>query len=395
MEKRYSITKKLGKNRNNSVYMAFDNHLNRNVVLKKIGRKKEMLEEAEVLKQLKHPSIPAVYDVIKEEENTYIVMEYMEGENLLAVLENGEAFSEERAVVIGMHIAECLKYLHNLPEKIIYRDLKPANIIIDKRGDVKLVDFDSACYEKQGSRRVNTGTFGYSAPEQFKRDVQADERSDIYGLGTTMYHMLTGKNPSRPPYHCKKIRERNPLISESLEKIVEKCMAEDRERRYGKVEEVVEELKTYKQKKRNGGQRFKRRKRKIMEEEKNVFLTDKKSGGLFLPLLFFFGALLFISGFLFGKTAKTVPEIIYAKEEKAEETVLNKKEQDKLPLICYNRKREKIIIKEGVFFKTDKNFHMALPYCLWEGNKGVQVTVICKDVESGEQKRGEILLKDG
>ena len=374
MEERYTRIERLGSGANGTVYKAFDKHLYREVAIKKVGREETWAwKEAEVLKKLKHPAIPIIYDVLKEGEDIGIVMEYMEGNNLLSVLEEGEMFSEEKAVQIGICIGECLQYLHNLPEKIIYRDLKPANLLLDEKGDIKLIDFDGAFVG--GNRRqekVYAGTFGYSAPEQFEHGEMVDERSDIYGFGATLYHILTGRNPSKPPYRLYKIREVNPFISEKLEQIVEKCMEKEKEKRYENMETVLEELRNY-DKKLGKRKRYKRRSKYMIEEKKNVFLTCKKGGGLFV-LIFF---MLFIIGIQ--------KETRYAQNIQEETKIL--------PLIVYNQKREKIIIRDGTFYEVEGDFYMALPIKALDGEKGTEVTVICKNLESGEIMEKVVLLK--
>ena len=384
-ESRYVKTDNIGIGANGTVYRAFDKKLNRYVAIKRVERDEEWAwKEAEVLKRLKHLSIPVIYDVLKEDEYVSIVMEYMEGDNLLSVLEQIGSFEEKRAVEIGIQIAECLKYLHNLPEKIIYRDLKPANLIIDAEDRIKLIDFDSAFVgTAMENSTMQSGTFGYSAPEQFMTQGTVDERSDIYGFGTTLYHMLTGKNPSKPPYRIYKIREINPFISEGLEQIVEKCMEQDREKRYTNMEEVLEELKSYDKKSRR---RIRGKKRYMVEETKNVFLTCKRKGGLFAAVFLVVGlSMLWKEKNCEKNSQEYLPKTIYAKESQGETEVL--------PLILYNQKREKIIIRDGIFYETDADFHMALPFEVFEETEGIELTVVCKDLESGTIMQKEVLLK--
>lgn len=387
---RYINTENIGMGANGTVYKAFDKLLNRYVAIKRVERdEKWAWKEAEILKTLKHLSIPVIYDVLKEEEKVSIVMEYMEGENMLSVLEKGEPFEEKRAVEIGIRIGECLQYLHNLPEKIIYRDLKPENLIIDAEDRVKLIDFDSAFVGREnGNEVIQTGTFGYSAPEQFEQQGMVDERSDIYGFGTTLYHMLTGKNPARPPYRIYKIREINPFISEELEQIIEKCMEQDKEKRYGSMEEILEELKKYQQKpqKKLKLKRNRRNKRYMVEETKNIFLTGKGRGGLLVAVIFVLVVEFFCkTGAFQSNLLFSLPKTVYAREIQEKDEIL--------PLILYNAKREKIIIKEGIFYETDADFHMAIPFSVLEETNGIEVIVVCKNLENGKSMQKEVLLK--
>lgn len=394
MEERYLMLEDIGNGAGGMVYKAFDKHLNRYVAVKKTDREKcSAFEEAEVLKRLKHPAIPIIYDVFQQEEHICMVMEYMTGKNLLSVLETGEPFEEGRAVEIGLRIGECLQYLHELPEKMIYRDLKPANLILDVGDKVKLIDFNSAFVKKDGQRqKQKTGTFGYSAPEQFEKDGIVDEKSDIYGFGTTMYHMLTGKNPSRPPYRFQKVRECNPLISEGLEKIVEKCMEKERAKRYTNMAEVLEELKTYDSKAKKKRRWSRKQKQYITEERKNILLTEKCGGGLFVLTVLLCG-LLFLIQTNNGQENNVLPKRIYARNR--QENVISEQAEEKgiLPLVMYNKKKETILIKEGTFYKTDTDFHMEVPHTLFEGEKGAEITVIWKDLESGRSLEKVVLLK--
>lgn len=407
MEERYLLLEGIGNGAGGMVYKAFDRHLNRCVAVKKVCRDKvRASEEAEVLKALKHPAIPIIYDVYKEEEHTCIVMEYMSGRSLLSILEEGEPFAEGRAVEIGLRIGECLQYLHTLPEKIIYRDLKPANLLLDRGDAVKLIDFDSAFIKQTGScGRVMTGTFGYSAPEQFAAEGVVDERSDIYGFGTTMYHVLTGRNPSRPPYRFRKIRECNPLISEGLERIIEKCMAKEKEARYGSMEEVIKALQSYEKKEQKVRKFGSRRKRYMVEEKKNILLTAKRDGGLFSVAVFLLGSLLAAGMLLTAEpetvkaesasksTGQTYETDNYEVRHAPIETDAESQKTKIMPLILFNNKKETIIIKEGTFYKTDTDFHIAVPHELFSGERGVEITVICKDLESGEKSEKVLLLK--
>lgn len=397
MEERYLMLEGIGNGAGAAVYKAFDRHLNRYVAVKRTGREeKNAFEEAEVLKRLKHPAIPIIYDVFRDGESTCMVMEYMAGKNLLSVLETGEPMEEKRAVEIGLRIGECLQYLHKLPEKMIYRDLKPANLILDVGDQVKLIDFDSAFVKKEGQKdRHKTGTYGYSAPEQFAADGIVDERSDIYGFGTTMYHMLTGKNPSRPPYRFRKIRECNPLISEELERIVEKCMEKERKKRYANMEEVLEELRTYGRKEKKRKRWKKEAKRYMTEEKKNILLTDKNGGGLFALLALL--CCIALWGQMEKKQEKTIlPKMLYAQNRQSSqdsEDGIIREETGTLPLLLYNKKKETILIKNGTFYETDADFHMAIPYALFSGEKGAEITVIWKDLENGNSLEKVVLLK--
>lgn len=384
---RYKLMERLGEGGGGEVYRAFDLHMEREVAIKWVkGEKKRAQKETGVLKNLKHPAVPTVFDVIEEEGKTGIVMEYMKGKNLQELLEEGK-LSVERGMEIGIKIAECLVYLHSLPEKIIYQDLKPDNLLIDRQGEVRLVDFDAAFLEREKEGRC-MGTYGYSAPEQYISGAVVDEKSDIYAFGMTMYYMLSGRNPSKPPFLYYKIEECNPLVPKELEQIVMECIQEEKEKRTATMEEVLKGLLACREgekEKRRGkkGWQRKGRQKKIRyhrREEKQILLTEKQSGRLLLGLAIF--CILSATG-SFKQMSLMAAQTDDAVEEK--ELVL--------PLVTYNAAREKIIIRDGTMYETTKDFHMAIPIGELRKEEGVKITVICTEVQSGRSRQKEILVK--
>lgn len=151
---------------------------------------------------------------------------------------------EEKVIKIGRQLCEVLQYLHQMSPPIIYRDMKPANVMVRSNGDVMLIDFGTARYFKEGklADTISLGTLGYAAPEQFGGMGQTDARTDIYGLGVTLYHLITDMNPSEPPYEIKPIREINPALSKALEYIIVKATQRDPNERYQSVGEMLYDL---------------------------------------------------------------------------------------------------------------------------------------------------------
>ena len=179
--------------------------------------------EANILATVSHPSIPTIYDYFTLGTRSYLVMEFIEGDNLEIKLQQRRApFNEEE--VIGWSIALCdvLDYLHTQePEPIIFRDVKPANVMITRRNQVRLVDFGIAKTFQTGSKGTMIGTEGYSPPEQYRGE--ASPAVDIYALGATLHHLLTDKDPrTEPPFTFdeRPIRETNPNISVAFETII-------------------------------------------------------------------------------------------------------------------------------------------------------------------------------
>ncbi len=179
--------------------------------------------EANILATVSHPSIPTIYDYFTLGARSYLVMEFIEGHNLEIKLQQRRApFQEEE--VIGWAIALCdvLDYLHSHePEPIIFRDIKPANVMITSRNQIRLVDFGIAKTFQTGLKGTMIGTEGYSPPEQYRGE--ATEAVDIYALGATLHHLLTNQDPrTEPPFTFdeRPIRQANPDISVALETIV-------------------------------------------------------------------------------------------------------------------------------------------------------------------------------
>ena len=156
---------------------------------------------------------------------------------------------QEKVIDWARQLCNVLGYLHTQDPPIIHRDIKPSNIMLTPDGEIKLIDFGIAREFKDQKVADTTwlGTNGYAAPEQFGGKGQTDARTDIYCLGATLYHLVTGCNPSEPPYEKKPIRIINPNLSEGLERIILKCTREDPNERYQSVAELLYDLDHYKE----------------------------------------------------------------------------------------------------------------------------------------------------
>lgn len=251
LQKRYEVVSHLGQGGMGTVYMARDMRLaNRNCVVKKLRDdffreedKQKALEffkrEADVLSPLKHPNIVSILDSFEEDENYYLVMEYVEGDNLHQMLnQRGEPFPEEQVLQWAVQIADVLHFLHSNEPKVIYRDLKPSNVMIDTKDRVKLVDFGIARPYAEDSDNTHVVSAGYSPPEQYWG--AADPRSDIYALGATMHFLLTGQEPLALQV-CSPKRI-NPNITDHTDEIVQRATAQDVWLRYQNAPEMQQEL---------------------------------------------------------------------------------------------------------------------------------------------------------
>lgn len=191
--------------------------------------------EASLLATLSHPGIPKIYDFFSSNGRVYLVLEYIDGKDLETQLEmRTGAMLEEEVVDIAMQICDVLEYLHgHQPQPIIFRDMKPSNIIVAAENKVTLIDFGIAKVFQSDKRGTMIGTEGYAPPEQYRG--LAEMRGDIYALGATMHHLLTNTDPrTHTPFTFaeRPIRKYNPRVSEYIESVILRCVEYDIDRRW-------------------------------------------------------------------------------------------------------------------------------------------------------------------
>lgn len=240
-----------------TVYLAINEKANKTWAVKEVRRetglgielvRERLMAEAELLKHLRHPRLPAIVDVIDEGERLLIVMDYIEGRTLQEVLDNEGAQSQKQVLVWGRELCEVLLYLHQQNPSVIYRDLKPSNIMLQPDGSLKLIDFGTAREIGDSHVRDDTiclGTPGYAAPEQWGGCGQTDVRTDIYCLGTVLHQLVTGQDPRKEPYGLYPIRRFRPELSAGLEEILEKCTRKDPKERFQSCQELIYALEHY------------------------------------------------------------------------------------------------------------------------------------------------------
>ncbi len=257
IEGKYEILKLIGRGGMSRVYLAMDQNLNKQWAVKEIEKRARdknnavviasAMAEANMMKKLDHTSLPRIVDIIDKESVIYVVMDYIEGETLGDVLKAYGAQPQETVIEWAKQLCKVLDYLHTQNPPIIYRDMKPANIMLQPNGNVKLIDFGIAReYKEQNlADTVSLGTKGYAAPEQFGGKGQTDARTDVYCLGVTLYHLLTGQNPCEPPYEIYPIRYWNPQLSSGLETVILKCTQMNPEDRYQSCAELLYALEHY------------------------------------------------------------------------------------------------------------------------------------------------------
>ncbi len=254
LQGRYRITQLLGQGGMGAVYLASDTRFSSKTCVVK-----EMLDhfsdpeqraqatesfhrEADMLAQLKHAGIPEVYDRFTEANRHYLVMEYINGTDLeQRLIDKGGFFHEKEVIAWMIQCCDVLSYLHHQRPPIIYRDMKPANIITTNWGKVYLVDFGIARFFNPVSRGTMIGTQGYAPPEQYRGQVEP--RSDLYALGATMHYLLTGRDPqNEPPFSFPPLSSLNPDVSEEVELLVLKALDPDVENRFVSADEMLGEL---------------------------------------------------------------------------------------------------------------------------------------------------------
>ena len=253
---KYKILTVVGKGGMSVVYLAMNERANKQWAIKEIRKdgvqnyevvKQNLIVETELLKKFNHPNLPSIVDVIDGDGTFYIVMDYIEGIPLSKAIAESGAQSQDDVIEWSKQLCDVLGYLHSRKPPIIYRDMKPSNVMLKPDGTVMLIDFGTAREFKSTSVADTTclGTQGYAAPEQFGGQGQTDARTDIYCLGATMYHLLTGHNPATPPYEMYPIRQWNPTLSSGLEEIVLKCTQKNPADRYQSCAELLYALDHY------------------------------------------------------------------------------------------------------------------------------------------------------
>lgn len=260
---RYRILGVLGSGGMGTVYQARDLNFQE---VKKLVAVKEMLSgaadpslkatmiktfrrEANILATLNHPAIPKIFDFFDENDRAYLVMEYINGSDLELLMQKTKELPNDKIVEWAIDLCDVLDYLHNQrPDSIVFRDMKPSNVMVDSLGRVRLIDFGIAkALASMGAtgvvRHTMIGTEGYSAPEQYKGDVSP--RSDIYSLGATLHHLLTRKDPRLDApftFHERPIANYNAKVPPKLIAIVEKALAYNPSERYATCSDMKAEL---------------------------------------------------------------------------------------------------------------------------------------------------------
>lgn len=242
----YQIVRLIGKGNTGEVFFAEKKGKKYAV---KVGYRKDILQwEAEILQRINHKVFPAYEEY--EEEKDWLIMEYIEGDTLQEILDGGKRLPMERVIAIMDEVLSGLHYLHIQKPEMIYRDMKPENIMIEKSGKVKIVDLGAVCYRNISGGAVKdykettirVGTYGYGAPEQFVQGGIVDERCDIYGAGKLFAYLLTGKNPAHPPYDAEQLGDHMKQVPDLFQEIIKRSIDPDPQARFESAERMRREI---------------------------------------------------------------------------------------------------------------------------------------------------------
>ena len=249
IDERYETLKLLDTGGTSQVYLAMDRRMNTQWAIKKVKKRSRaintIMAEVNTLKNLKHTSLPQIIDIEEDDDFFYVVMDYIRGENLRTILKVDGPQDQDTVVKWGIKLCDVISYLHD--HGIIYRDMKPSNIMLTPEDEIVLIDFGIARNFDPNTDEdtISLGTEGYAAPEQYEGNGQTDARTDIYGIGVTLFHLLTDIKPASHSENTFSIRLANPSLSSGLDRIILKCTNKDRKMRYQSAQQLKQALLHY------------------------------------------------------------------------------------------------------------------------------------------------------
>ncbi len=264
LQGRYRIVRQLGQGGMGAVYEAIDQRLDTTVALKETlfadeRLRKQFEREARLLARLHHPALPRVSDHFSENDGQFLVMQYIPGDDLSEMMTRKRSpFPANQVLTWADQLLDALDYLHTQDPQIVHRDIKPQNLKLTSRGQIILLDFGLAKGQAGEISRVTTAAsiFGYTpnyAPLEQIQGLGTDTRSDLYSLGATLYHLLTGVKPpdaltraaaivNGQPDPLLKASEANAAVTSEVDQVLAKAMAQNREQRYATAEDMRKAL---------------------------------------------------------------------------------------------------------------------------------------------------------
>ncbi|WML36940.1 serine/threonine-protein kinase [Clostridium sp. OS1-26] len=249
LDKKYEVIKTLGQGGMSTVYLCKNIRLGNLWAIKEVSKElkgqMDFLAEPNILKNLSHPGIPRVVDIFYEQDNLYMVEDYIEGETLESYIDRNRPIDDQKICRIVISIGDIVAYLHSFDPPIIYRDLKPSNIMITSSGKIVLIDFGiSRVYKQDGNKdTIYMGSRGYAAPEQYGSE-QTCKQTDIYGLGAVMYFIIKGKAPSTL-FEALKDESYDEKVDDRLKAVIQKAMQIDKDTRYISIEELQSDISNF------------------------------------------------------------------------------------------------------------------------------------------------------
>jgi serine/threonine protein kinase len=264
LQQRFIIVDQIGRGGMGAVYLATDTRIgNRRVAIKEMSQThlnmQELAEasarfqqEAHMLGSLSHPNLPRIYDSFSEQGRSYLVMDFIEGQTLHKILKesNGQPLPVAQVLLYANQLCDVLSYLHQQNPPIIFRDIKPTNVMVTNNGHIFLIDFGIARFFKEGQEQdtILLGSPGYAPPEQHGL-AQTGPRSDLYGLGATLHYCLTGRDPyySVDHFSFPSVRQSNPQVPLELDQLIQRMVAHDEWERPANALEVLQALQTISQ----------------------------------------------------------------------------------------------------------------------------------------------------
>ena len=245
LDNKYEVIKILGKGGMGTVYLCKNINLENMWAIKEIkkdnGFNIDILTEPNILKELNYPGIPRIVDIFYKDDNLYMVEDYIEGQTLKEYVQKKEKLAAEEICSITLKICNIVGYLHNMNPSIIYRDLKPSNIMINHSGNIMLVDFGISKIDKTNKYNDTAalGSIGYAAPEQ-KGAGRSCKQTDIFGIGMVMYYMVNGKAAleDTEPFNDENYNN----VNDNLKSIIQKCVKSNINERYESISELEYEI---------------------------------------------------------------------------------------------------------------------------------------------------------